>query len=81
MSYTIAPSLTEETLEAVLLSGPMRGQIVPVAAERELSPEELELLRKFIQLQKETGEELERMSESMQSFNKRVKAKLEAMRP
>ena len=79
MNYIVAPSPNSETVEAVMISGPLRGQIVPVAPERDMSAEELDLLRKFVQLQKETGEELDRISESMRSFNQRIKAKLEAI--
>ena len=79
MTYAIAQSPSAETSEAVIISGPLRGQIVPVAPEQEISQEELLLLKQFVQLQKETGEELDRLSESMQAFNKSMNEKLEAL--
>ena len=80
MTYSVAKSPSPETSEAVIISGPMRGQIVPIAAAGGFSPQEMELLRQFAQVQKETADELEQLSKSMQAFNKRMKEKLEALR-
>ena len=79
MTFTVSPT-TADTSEAVIISGPLRGQIVSIATESGLSNQEAELLRQFAQIQRETADELEQLSNSMQTFNKRMREKLEALR-